>query len=494
MKIEKSSGVTPTEKLLADLCEKTFLKLWSYPNPYKEDGKEMCDLLAACDNHVFIFFDREARRFDELNDNISTDRDWGVQWRRWKKEAIENQVKTAYGAERYLKSGRKIFLDDNKGIPLPIDIDRSNMIIHKIIIAHGADEACRRYSEENLTGSLAIQYGESSVAPSTPFAIKLEKENPVHVLDSYNLKIILSELDTVADLANYLKSKVEAIQRYGSLFYCGEEDILAHYFLNYDEERRRYRVDIERPGIDGLMIPEGLWLEFQESSKYRRRKDDNKISYLWDRVIQDNCQSALDGTLMGEGTFLKKTRAILEMAKETRLTRRFFVKNMLEAIQNFPEDNRSIALQRRFMLSSTSKTGYVFLQIKCENQGELETSYRPFRQDMLKISCGALKNKFDYVERVVGIAIEAPKFSSNKIEDFAFMECGKWTDEMRKRFELANETAGFSGNGKPLEKRTYDFPDEPIRNRSQKAQRRKPGRNQPCPCGSGKKFKKCCGT
>lgn len=31
-------------------------------------------------------------------------------------------------------------------------------------------------------------------------------------------------------------------------------------------------------------------------------------------------------------------------------------------------------------------------------------------------------------------------------------------------------------------------PVEPIKNEDQK-----PGRNDPCPCGSGKKFKQCCG-
>jgi hypothetical protein len=61
MAIVKSSGVTPTERLLADLCEKSFLKLWSYPNPFKDDRKELCDLLAVFENHVFIFFDREGR-------------------------------------------------------------------------------------------------------------------------------------------------------------------------------------------------------------------------------------------------------------------------------------------------------------------------------------------------------------------------------------------------------------------------------------------------
>ena len=58
MKITKSEEVTPTERLLADLCDRSFLKLWSYPNPFKEDKDELCDLLAVFENHVFIFFDR----------------------------------------------------------------------------------------------------------------------------------------------------------------------------------------------------------------------------------------------------------------------------------------------------------------------------------------------------------------------------------------------------------------------------------------------------
>lgn len=52
MKIAKPEGVTPTERLLSTLCEKTFLKLWSWPNPRKDDGKELCDVLALFDDHL----------------------------------------------------------------------------------------------------------------------------------------------------------------------------------------------------------------------------------------------------------------------------------------------------------------------------------------------------------------------------------------------------------------------------------------------------------
>ena len=80
MKIAKPEGGTPTEYLLSTLCEKTFLKLWGWPNPRKDDGKELCDLIAIFDNHVFIFFDRESKGLRNSRQDIS------VTWPRWKKK------------------------------------------------------------------------------------------------------------------------------------------------------------------------------------------------------------------------------------------------------------------------------------------------------------------------------------------------------------------------------------------------------------------------
>src|SRR6185369_10868119 len=97
-RIIKSSGVTPTERLLADLCDRSFLKLWSYPNPYKEDRNELCDLLAVFENHVFIFFDRENKALEK------DDNDPMVNWNRWKKKVIDAQISTAHGAKNYIES------------------------------------------------------------------------------------------------------------------------------------------------------------------------------------------------------------------------------------------------------------------------------------------------------------------------------------------------------------------------------------------------------
>ena len=149
MKIEKSRGITPTETLLSRLCDRTFLKLWSYSNPIKADGKELCDLIAVFEDQVFLFFDRESRQFDQNPDVYLT-------WERWKRNVIYRQIATARGAQRYLSDPKNlVFLDQERTVPLPIRLPASPRF-HKIVVAHGAALACREFSDENVAGSLGI--------------------------------------------------------------------------------------------------------------------------------------------------------------------------------------------------------------------------------------------------------------------------------------------------------------------------------------------------
>src|SRR5262245_6540034 len=130
MAIEKSVGQTRTERYLSHLCDRTFLRPWSYANPYKADGKELCDLIAVFENSVFLFFDRESRKFDHGGDDVL------LSWERWKKEAITKQIRTAAGAKRYVLANRtQIFLDVSRATPLPLVIPPGELRIHTIIVA-----------------------------------------------------------------------------------------------------------------------------------------------------------------------------------------------------------------------------------------------------------------------------------------------------------------------------------------------------------------------
>jgi hypothetical protein len=484
MAIEKSSGHTPTERYLSHLCDRTFLRVWSYANPFKADGKELCDLIVVFENNIFLFFDRESRKFDRGGEMALT-------WERWKKEAITKQIRTAAGAKRYVLNHRdQIYLDANGTVPLPLHIPAGELQIHKIIVAHGAKEACEQFSSSNIYGSLGITYEAAPSGQSHPFIVPLDRSDPVHLLDSHNLELILGELDTLYDLQAYLTVKEKAIQRYEHLTYCGEEDLLAHYFLNFDDASKTYMIGVKENNYDGPMIGEGEWRDFVKIGPYKRRKADNQISYQWDRLIQKTGQNALSGVLEGNSDVFHGKSAIHEMAKEPRLSRRMLSELIAKAIKNFPDNAKGVVRYLSFMPSFFPGVGYVFLQLFHDNPGDYDTEYRPMRRRLLEFACGAAKLKWPHLIKVIGIGIDAPKYSQKNSEDFILLNCENWTEEDQAYYEEANAELRLFQTSALKEQRMHaaDFPSPQESRKLPKI-----GRNQLCPCGSGKKYKRCHG-
>lgn len=487
---ESSGGVTATERLLAKFCERSFLKLWSYPNPHKDDGHELCDLLAVFGDTVFIFFDRE----NELPE--IPDKDPQILWDRWKRNVIDRQVRTAHGAERYIFSGRPIFLDAKREKPFPVPFDKDKAVIHKIIVAHGAKEACERASPQNVYGSLAITYTETDGGPTHPFHIEIDRHNPVHVLDSHNMPIVLRELDTVSDFSAYLDEKVRAAAAFDCLSYCGEEDLLGHYLVNYDAATKRHVIGPKgKDGskVNGVMIGEGEWRDFVQTGVYKNTKNEDRISYFWDQLIQRTCQNSLEGTLGGNSNIASGESAIYEMVKEPRFMRRGLSEKMLTAVDRFP-DTGSFTRQVTFLPSFEPNVGYVLLQLRVPEEFRAAADFREKRQTLLEIACGAAKNKFPNLVKVIGIGIEAPKFSGGTVaEDFILMPCEDWSDERKTYYEELNREWNFFGTPalRQFKDRVTQFVQPPRPREVTKSV--KIGRNDPCSCGSGKKSKKCHG-
>lgn len=488
MKKSIVGGVTESERMLSQFCQNSFLKLWSYPNPYKDDGKELCDLIAVFGDHVFIFFDR---------DNAlphTTDKDPLVLWNRWKSKVIDKQVNTAHGAERYIKSNRSIFLDGKKTRPFPIHIDINKAIFHKIIVAHGAKEACINSSTQNIYGSLGITYTNINSGNTTesnqPFSIILDKTSPIHILDSHNLSIILTELDTVTDFANYLDEKTKAISQLSLLGYCGEEDLLAHYYGNFDKKTLRHYIGTNDKKITGVIVEEGQWKNYLESETYIATKYANRISYMWDELIQKTCQYSLDGTLMGNADLLRGPNAIYEMVKEPRFIRRSLSDGILQSINSFPNTDQG-ARKVILMPSSTPTTAYIFLQIQIPNKFKDAPDIREKRQTILEIACGAAKNKYPAFTKIVGIGMEPPKYSETIAEDFILMPCEDWSAELQSHYKELNKDWNFFETD-ALRRRDITVREFVQPPKSPKVV--KPGRNDSCLCGSGKKYKKCCGA
>ena len=108
--VVRGTGVTPSERYLQQLCERTFLSLWSYPAVFRDqggragDGKEIADLLVVFEEHVIIFSDKHI----EFPSSDDSTRDW----ERWYRRAIDGAAKQVWGAERWIREfPNRIFLD-----------------------------------------------------------------------------------------------------------------------------------------------------------------------------------------------------------------------------------------------------------------------------------------------------------------------------------------------------------------------------------------------
>ena len=179
------------------------------------------------------------------------------------------------------------------------------------------------------------------------------------------------------------------------------------------------------------------------------RSKADEVSELWDDLIQRTCQHALDGTYVGTSNVLRGRSAIHEMAKEPRFVRRGLSQRILNAIRDFPESSGKLVRYLSYMESFHPGKAYVFLQLKVVGRGDFETDYRPRRQAMLEIACAAAKLKFPHLHTVIGIAIDAPKYSGGvNSEDFILMDCSNWTDEVRKDYEEANRVMQFFTSAK----------------------------------------------
>ena len=463
--IKKSTGVNQTEKILGQLCDRVFLEAWNYPNPYRAKGKELCDLLAVFDGHIFIFQVKEIKFSDEKFDSNAA-----IQpaWARWKRKAFTKQLKSLEGAKNWiLNYPDKIYLDAACTQRLPIEVSGDGYKIHKILVAHGAAEACKNFTDQNIVGSLGAIYGDSINAfpGETPFMLRIDKHDLVHVLDDHNLPIVLGELDTAFDFTQYLKAKELVIQKSTTTVHCGEEDMLACYFCRLPVFTEKYYRDMDKEKKIFQHFREGEWEKVRVRPEYKRKKADDKISYLWDRLLQRGCEFALEGNVTGTGNLFDGRSALYEMAKEPRVARRSLAKVLKDSLRT-QKNSTGGKLQASLCGSYYKGTAYVFLWANRPSEMS-EDVFRQGRKDLLEVACGAAKNWRPELTKIVGIAYQLTEKSNISLGefsllncDFALLDCKKWTEEHKSRYEEMNKAIKFfeTASEKLPAKTTRGFP------------------------------------
>ncbi len=226
-----------SERLVAALSEKTFLSLWSYPNPIRSDNKkELCDLLVICNPYIFIISVKEISIAETGSYEIESDR--------WDRKAIEKSYKQIYGAERALCDGVEIASHDGSEILDLPKLDEKH--VFRIAIALGRGER------------FPLRFGDFG-------------SGFVDVLDEISLNVLLTELDTITDFVTYLKMKETFFERGGRIITDGEENLLAIYL----HQGRQFPTN-----YDELHIDSSTWEEFTKKDEYIRKKEEDKQSYI----------------------------------------------------------------------------------------------------------------------------------------------------------------------------------------------------------------------
>jgi hypothetical protein len=343
-----------------------------------------------------------------------------------------------------------------------------------------------------ISGEMHHRYPKGSVMP---FAVgDLDPERGfVHVLDDQSLDAVLGTLDTVSDFVTYLARK-EALIREGKLLAAaGEDELLAVYLTHFDTTGHHFPIP---EGATGVVIDEGFWKGFEKNPQRIAQVEANRISYLWDGLIEEFGTHMLGGTssYRSHEDVREIEPALRYMAAEPRTRRRMLAKALAGVLEAKLSAHGHAA---RVAGSSDPKdTWYVFLTLEPE-PGDTDEEYRRKRRNLLESYCLVARYKNPGVPVWVGLAMEPRLDRSSRSEDVLAFAADEWAPEQEERArELAE--LGLLSDVRMTSYSVKEYPDvspdRDTRKHVRQADLDKNPRNRPCPCRSGKKYKKCCGA
>jgi len=161
--------------------------------------------------------------------------------------------------------------------------------------------------------------------------------------------------------------------------------------------------------------------------------------------------------------------------------------------QELPEWGRA---SRVFLPSRPGDPYYVFLLLWPPTDVSYE-EFREVRRNLLEAYCMVLKTIYPDAEDIVGIATE-DRTAMSRSEDVLYLDAREWNAEMQSEaLELQQRLDILRKTTKTFRDQVLEYPDvqhQPRNSRYRTTSNMKGrDRNRPCPCGSGRKLKKCCG-
>jgi hypothetical protein len=485
----RSEGVTPSEKYLKKLCDRSFLSLWSYPGIFRDqgrrsgkgDGKEVADLLVVFENNVIIFSDKHIH-FEET-ERIE------VGWGRWFRNAVLKSAQQVWGAERWIRQfPKRLFLDKGCTVPFPIDVpDPARATFHRVVVAHDASRVCREYFGGG-SGSLILDSGviAEDAHLKHPFVIGRVRSDRgyVHVFDDTSLDVVMSYLDTVSDFVAYLTKKEQLLTSGLRVRAAGEEELLGEYVKRLNSEGDH---DFIIPkGTTHVFLAEGLWEKFLNSDERKAQAKANEISYRWDLLVEKFLHHMMSGTQYASShrEISEQEKSFRWLARENRTRRRMLANDLFGLLKKTPADFRA----SRVVLPSRPGDPYYLFLLLPYYPSLKEREYREARGYLLESYLMVVKLHYPDAQHIVGIATETLAREDYRSEDCLYLDATDWNANLEQQARDRKTDLGIFVNVKTYAGREQEYPAD-----KKKLMRTVVSRNSPCTCGSGKRYKRCCG-
>lgn len=394
---EYSQGLTPSERFVTYLCGRSFLKLWTHPNPKGKKGKELCDCLVVCGPHIIIISVKE-NEYKNTGDSTG--------WERWAKAAVEKSASQIWGAERWLETVDEVLRHDGRIIALP---QRAERRYHRVSISLGG------------RGQVPIKWGDLG-------------NGFIHVCDEYSVGVVFSIFDTITDFVDFLTaSEVLVTGSTFPLFAGGGIEDLAALYLSHGRSFNIAPDSDKQPDV--LVLHNDLWTGFSTSEEFKAMKRDFQSSYAWDRLIELYAQDLLtDGMFDAHSKEVTNNElALVAMALQPRGHRANLAEAFLEFL-NEPE----LKIAARVVLGS-DKTAFVFLA--------KPSTDREVRSRELLLRCFVVRGRLPEVITVVGIATERPGTSEiGYSSDLVYLHMPDWSGEDEASVTSIQHDLGYFEN------------------------------------------------
>jgi len=317
------------EDFVYELSQKSFITDWCYKSPKLPNSKEICDLLIVYDN-IAIIWQIKDLKLDRNN--------------KYKKSEVQKNL-------HQLSTARHRLFDKK----LEIELENPR---------RGKEKFSPNMITEIYQISALLGKGEDYFS-----GIEIIDGKFTHTFTRGFTEIVLSELDTIGDFIKYLREKEKLFSKNVRIIIMGdEEELLAYYLMNQRTFEKTWEAN-------EVIFQDGIWDDLQKRPEYLTKKKEDKISYVWDDII--------NRAHTGGGQYEIVAR---EMARLNRFDRRVMGKAFCEAHVRARRERSNNVFRRLLEIEGTT---YCFLFLD-------DSEPRTNRKKMLELMCfiaRGIKNK-----------------------------------------------------------------------------------------------------